>query len=136
MDFSDTSIDLPTLVASIADICMKPWKHAVVCDKSNFIGTSKFDQPNELIMRIECRSLEGERHPENDLELEIFRSGDHLNLVLGWCNQLDKPMLWQGQHSVWMDGNNGKRCQSPMDAAGLESLARRLRTLFDQSESI
>ena len=131
MDFPDNSNDWATLVASIADLCMKPWKHAVVCADSNMFETLKSDRPIDLLMRIECRSLEGKRCPEKDLELEIFRSGSQLNLVLGWCNQLDKPILWQGQHSVWMDSNNGKRCHAPIDGVALESLARRLRASFD-----
>ena len=73
---------------------------------------------------------EGERHPENDLDLEIYSSGIDLNLILGWSNQPDLPILWQGQHSVWMDGNTGKRCKTPKDGTCLEALARRLRALL------
>ncbi len=110
---------------------MKPWKHAVICENFKVHDNFNSHDPIELNIRIECRNLEGERYPANDLELEIFRSGKELNLMVGWCNKLDRPMLWQGQHSVWMDSNNGQRCETPKDGVALEALARRLRTLFE-----
>jgi hypothetical protein len=132
MDSTNSSIDWSIIVANIADSCMKPWKHAVICE--NFEPTQIFqlDQQMELIMKIKCRNLEGERIPENDLDLEIFRSGNQLNLMLCWSNKSDSPILWQGSHSVWMNGENGLRCKSPKDGISLESLARRLRHIFDQ----
>ncbi len=39
-------------------------------------------------------------------------------------------MLWQGRHPVWMNGDTGVRCQGPEDAAPLEALGRRLRSLL------
>ncbi|WP_369818613.1 hypothetical protein [Synechococcus sp. MIT S9504] len=45
-------------------------------------------------------------------------------------NQTDRPLLWHGQHPVWMDGDTGKRCSAPNDGAPLEALARRLRALL------
>ncbi len=118
------------LIANAADVCMQPWKHAVV--HTNTIVNEQIDikEPIELVLRIECRSAEGERYPMNDLDLEIYRSGIELNLMLGWSNQLDRPILWQGQHSVWMDANTGIRCKAPSDCVYLEALARRLRALF------
>ncbi len=128
--------DWLVFVAAAADLCLKPWKHSVVYQNWNANEPIQEDQAIELVLRVECRSQEGVRHSENDLELEIYRSGDELNLILGWCNQLDRPILWQGQHSVWMDANNGKRCQAPSSGANLEALARRLRALFEiQKES-
>ena len=84
----------------------------------------------EFVVRIECRTCEGERHPENDLELELYRSGNDLNLILSWCEQPGRPMLWQGKHSVWMDCSSGERCQPPADVSPVESLARRIQSLF------
>ena len=40
-------------------------------------------------MRIECRCKRGERHPENDLDVEIYRSGSELNFILSWSKQID-----------------------------------------------
>ena len=130
MEFSDSSKDLTALIAASVDICMKPYLHSVIRTNLSNKESSKEQDYLELIMRIECRSRNGERHPENDLELEIYRSGDDLNLMISWSNQIDRPMLWQGKHSVWMDPNTGKRSQSPEDGNHLESLARRLRALF------
>lgn len=84
---------------------------------------------DELNVRIECRDGDGQRHPDRDLELEIYRSGDEINLMLCWWDQPERPMLWHGRHPVWMDGASGQRCSAPQDAAPLEALGRRLRAL-------
>ena len=130
MDSIEFPKDYIQLVASTADICMRPWKHSVIHLNGNVDKDINLDEPIELVLRIECRNAEGERCPENDLELEIFQSGMDLNLVIGWGNQLDRPILWHGQHSVWMDANTGSRCQAPEDFIYLEVMARRLRALF------
>lgn len=130
MDFIDKSRNLSSIVSASADLCLKPWKHATVLNKVNSNVLSEFDELIDLTMRIECRSLEGKRYPENDLELEIYQSGGDLNLMMSWCNQPDKPLLWQGKHSVWMDSQNGRRCKTPNDGFALESLARRLLSLL------
>ena len=133
MDFHEFPGNYDELVATAADVCMKPWKHAVVRQNLNISECSNFEDSTELVLRIECRNNHGDRHPENDLDLEIYRSGIDFNLMLGWCNQLDRPILWQGQHSVWMDGNTGKRSHCPVDGHYLEAFARRLRALFGLS---
>ena len=129
-------------IASAADLCLKPWLHAVVLSDINGLQENQTDlmqalvddQPIDLLLRIECRNREGDRQPERDLELEIYRSGDQLNLMLSWSNQPDMPLLWQGLHPVWMDGSTGSRCSSPKDASPIEAFARRLRSLFVLSE--
>ena len=125
-----------SLIASTADICLKPWKYAVIGIGSINNVSFPSEENIELIIRIECRDRSGKRHPENDLELEIYRSGVDVNLMLGWCNQIARPILWQGQYSFWMDGHNGKRCPAPNDCANMEAFARRLRALFGEEEKI
>ena len=134
MHIPKTSPDLIQLVAVTADICFKPWKHAVVDQSQLANECSQLDDETELVFRIECRSIEGKRNLDLDLDLEIYRSGVDLNLMIGWCNQLDQPILWQGQHSVWMDPNTGKRSSAPKDGPSLEAFARRLRALFGQED--
>ena len=81
MVFSELKSDWKSLIAAAADICLKPWKHAVVYENTNSNDPYAFEQELELSMRIECRNDEGERFPENDLELEIYRSGNDFNLM-------------------------------------------------------
>ena len=121
--------DLCQLVAAAADLCRKPWRHAVIWQTSE-PGSATNDAGEELdcVLRLEVRSPEGERLLEQDLELELYRSGRDLNLTLGWCD--DRPLLWHGSHPVWMDAATGQRCQAPLDGLPLESLARRLRALL------
>ncbi len=114
--------DLCQLVAAAADLCRKPLRHAVV----NPEEASSLD----LCLRLEARTPEGERVPAEDLELEIYRSGEDLNLTLAWRQGEDHPLLWQGSHPVWMDGATGLRCGCPPRGAPLEALARRLRALL------
>ncbi len=117
-------MDLLVLIAKAADVCRKPWSHAVV-----LIDPSAPEQIDDLHVRIECRDGDGQRCSDHDLELEIYRSGDEINLMLSWWDQPERPMLWHGRHPVWMDGASGELCTAPQDAAPLEALGRRLRAL-------
>ena len=132
MKIPQPSSDFSKLVAVTADLCFKPWKHAVVNQSLIENESIQPDDQIELVFHIECRSIEGKRNTDNDLELELYRSGEDLNLMIGWCNQLDQPILWQGHHSVWFDASTGKRTQVPKNGEPLESFARRLRALFTQ----
>ena len=129
--------DLHQLVAAAADLCRKPFRHAVVNtasdnDLSSAITkiASSRPEPIDLNLRLIVRSPDGERLPEEDLELEIYRSGDDLHLTLAWLADETRPMLWQGHHPVWMDGVSGSRCERPAQGMPLEALARRLRALL------
>ena len=122
-------MDLLVLIAKAADVCLKPWSHAVV-----LIDPSAPERLDDLRVRIETRDGDGRRHPEHDLELEIYRSGEEINLMLSWWDQPDRPMLWHGRHPVWMDGESGQRCAAPQDAAPLEALGRRLRALVQPTD--
>ncbi|MFM7313024.1 MAG: hypothetical protein ACKO0M_07640 [Cyanobium sp.] len=125
-DDAGANTDWLQLVAAAADLCRKPLRHGVVCmDETSAAGTDL----RELNLRLEARTPEGERCPEEDLELEIYPSGRNLNLMLAWCRGDHQPMLWQGQHPVWMDAN-GVRCATPAGGAPIEALARRLRALL------
>ena len=118
-------MDLLLMIAKAADVCLKPWSHAVV-----LVDPDVDPQPDDLNVRIESRQSDGQRCPDRDVELEIYRSGDEVNLMLSWWDQPQRPMLWQGRHPVWMDSQTGQRCSAPTDAAQLEALARRLRSLL------
>ena len=117
--------DLRQLVAAAADLCRKPMRHGVVL-------TSAADDP-DCSLRLEARDPAAGRLQEHDLELEIYRSGTRpqasLHLTLAWLHDDSRPMLWQGQHPVWMDPH-GQRCDRPADGLPLEALARRLRVLL------
>ena len=118
-------MDLLELIAKAADVCLKPWNHAVV-----LIDPSASEEIDDLHVRIECRDAEGQRQTDLDLELEVYRSGTEINLMLGWWDQPDRPLLWHGRHPVWMNGESGERCSAPTDATSMEALGRRLRSLL------
>jgi hypothetical protein len=118
-------MDLLVLIAKAADICLKPWSHAVVA-----VDPSAPAEIDDLNVRIECRDGDGVRWSERDLDLEIYRSGQEINMMLSWTEQPERPMLWHGRHPVWMDGTSGQRTSAPQDAAPLEALGRRLRSLL------
>lgn len=120
-------MDLQVLIARSADVCLKPWSHSVVLLSGVDDNESGVD---DLTVRIECRDQQGQRHSDRDLELEIYRSGIEINLMLSWWDQPERPMLWHGRHPVWMDGESGERCNAPEDAPTLEALSRRLRSLL------
>ena len=124
-DRAAPNADLSQLVAAAADLTRKPLRHGVVV-------TSAEGDP-DCCLRLEVRDADGQRQPEHDLELEIYRSGSShqisLNLTLAWLQDDSRPMLWHGSHAVWMDPS-GLRCERPQDGLPLEALARRLRALL------
>lgn len=125
--------DLAQRVAAAADLCRKPLRHAVLAttDPANPDATSleQVAEPGDCCLKLEVRSPAGERLAEEDLELELYRSGDDLHLTLAWAADPELPMLWQGRHPVWMS-SNGSRCERPAAGLPLEALARRLRALL------
>ena len=125
-DDASANTDLIRLVAAAADLCRKPLRHGVVpiSEPAAWPGEAL-----EVSLRLEARGAQGDRQPEQDLELEIYPSGADLNLTLAWCQDEQRPMLWQGSHPVWMDAA-GARCAPPVDGAPIEALARRLRALL------
>ena len=134
MLLADSPAELEVIIAAAADYCLKPWRHAVVSAVETREGNRSSDI-EELMVRIECRDIKGQRQPHRDLELEIYPSGSSFSLMLSWWGQPSRPMLWQGHHPVWMDGLSGRRCTAPQDGLSLEVLARRLHILL-RSQSI
>ena len=122
--------ELKALIAASADRCLKPWRHAVVSASDTREGSEPPEDIEELVVKIECRDPKGQRQPRRDLELEIYPSGSSFSLMLSWWGQPSRPMLWQGQHPVWIDGLSGCRCETPPDGFSLEILARRLHILL------
>jgi hypothetical protein len=128
--------DLSRLVAAAADLCRKPLRHAVVAEPADMkeLTESRLERL-DLCLRLEARTPDGERKPQEDLELEIYRSGDDLNLTLSWREGDDRPLLWHGSHPVWMDGVTGLRSPCPVDGMPLEALARRLKALLSSDQN-
>ncbi len=116
-------------VAKAADLCLKPYVHSVFLE-------NQLDEDNgldELIFKIQCRNIDGEREESMDIELEVYKSGNEVNLTISWKSLIDRPILWQGKHAIWMDSTNGEQCKMPSNGKLFESLSRRLRTLFKAS---
>ncbi len=111
-------------IAKAADLCLKPWRHAV-----RFKGDapSGGDTTSDCELLIEARDAAGSRVPDRDLELEIYRSGADLNLMLSSVSDEAAPLLWHGSHPVWMQASSGERCERPAGGAPLEALCRRIR---------
>ena len=122
-------------VAKCADICLKPFNHSVISKNIDYKEPFLEDNFIELILAIESRNQNGVRFPENDLELEIYRSGSELNITLAWDKYPERPILWQGKYSLWMDATSGKKCEPSANGEKLEALSRRLRVLFSSITS-
>ena len=121
-------------VAKAADLCMKPYVHSVSLE-GNLDNETSDEKFEDLTFKIQCRDIDGERQSSMDIELEVYKSGNEINMTLSWISLLNTPILWQGKHSVWMDSNSGVQCQTPSNGQLFESLARRLRTIFKGSFS-
>ena len=119
-------------VAKAADLCMKPYLHSVSLEShlDNEIADENID---DLTFKIQCRDIEGERQPSMDIELEVYKSGNDINITSSFSSLLHTPILWQGKHSVWMDSDSGIQCQAPSNGQLFEALARKLRNIFKGS---
>jgi len=126
--FENPPNNMESLIAKSADLTNKPFVHSVV--KIN--GEYEFeDEDIDLTVNILCRDKEGKRLEIYDLELELFKSNRELVLVISKLNFPDEPILWCGVKTLWMDSNNGQKCNSPKYSARLENLANRIKSFID-----
>lgn len=116
-------------LAQAADLCLKPYRHAVRWQGDPPTSTSTSTSYDCAVV-LEARDVEGVRFPDQDLELEIYRSGEQIHLMLSRASDEQAPLLWHGNHPVWMQASNGERCGMPPDGAPLEALCRRVRALL------
>ncbi len=129
MHTTDSIDGLLAEVAKAADLCMKPYVHSVFLE-------NQLDDDNvldDLIFKIQRRNTNGERDDSMEIELEVYKSGNEVNMTISWKSLIDRPILWQGKHAVWMDSSSGIQCETPTYGKLFESLARRLRTVFKTS---
>ena len=129
MHTSNSKDSLIAEVAKAADLCMKPYVHSVSLENE----LNDANDLEDLILKIQCRNIDGEREESMDIELEVYNSGNEINMTLSWKSLIDRPMLWQGKHAVWMNSSSGVQCEIPSDGKVFESFARRLRTIFKGS---
>lgn len=116
--------DLLQAVAQAADRCRKPWRHAA---RFAGDGPSCIDYSSDCLVLVETRDVDGARQPSLDLELEIYRSGEAVHLMVALAANEQAPLLWHGTHSVWMEARSGERVDRPAAGAALEALCRRLQ---------
>lgn len=119
-------------LARAADLCLQPHRHAVRLGADSGAGSrpAMAVDWSDCCLLIEARDAAGCRQPRADLELEIYRSGPNLNLMLTRIQDPHAPLLWFGSHPVWMRGASGERCDRPADGAPLEAFCRRVRALL------
>ena len=129
MHTPDLKNSLIVEIARAADLCMKPYVHSVFLENH----LDEDEDLEDLIFKIQCRNIDGEREESMDIELEVYKSGNEVNMTISWKSLIDRPILWQGKHAVWMDSSSGVQCEKPSYGNHFESLARRLRTVFKAS---
>ena len=128
MLFENSQENIEGLIAKSADLTNKPFLHSVVKINGKY---EMGEEDNDLTVNILCRDKEGKRLEIYDLELELFKSNKELVLVISKLNFPDEPILWCGVKTLWMDSNNGKKCNSPKYSARLENLANRIKSFID-----
>ena len=127
MFFENSPKNIESLIAKSADLTNKPFVHSVV----NINGKYEMEEEDiDLTLNILCRDQEGKRLEIYDLELELFKSNKELVLVIFKLNFPDEPMLWCGVKTLWMDSNNGKKCNPPKYNSRLENLANRIKSFL------
>ena len=125
MFFEKSLKNLEILIAKAANATNKPFIHSVVC------VSGAYDEPNkdelDITFNILCRDCDGKRLERYDLELEIYNSKNELNMVITKLNFPDDPILWSGNKNLWLESNNGKKCDAPNYYFRLENLATNIR---------
>ena len=130
MFIEDQTENFEAIIAKAADLTNRPFLHAVVKIKGEY---DFYDINLDLTLHILCRDVDGKRLDLYDLELEIFRSKKDLVLVISKLNFPEEPILWSGVKSLWMNSDNGKKCNPPNYSSKLENLANRIRTYINKS---
>jgi len=126
--FENPPKNIESLIAKSADLTNKPFVHSVV----KIDGEYEFEEEDiDLTVNILCRDKEGKRLENYDLELELIKSNKELVLIISKLNFPDEPILWCGVKTLWMDSNNGNKCNSPKYSARLENLANRIKSFID-----
>ena len=130
MFFEDQKEKFEAVIAKSADLTNRPFLHSVVNIKGEY---DFYDLNLDLTVHILCRDVDGKRLDLYDLELELFRSNKDLVLVISKLNFPEEPILWSGVKTLWMNSNNGKKCNPPNYCSKLENLANRIRTYIEGS---
>ena len=128
MLFENPPKSIESIIAKSADLTNKPFVHSVVKINGEY---ELEDEDIDLTVNILCRDKEGKRLEIYDLELELFKSNKELVLVISKLNFPDEPILWCGVKTLWMDSNNGKKCNYPKYSAKLENLANRIKSFIE-----
>ncbi|NJN23413.1 MAG: hypothetical protein HC810_02125 [Acaryochloridaceae cyanobacterium RL_2_7] len=82
-----------------------------------------------------ARDISGNPLPQEAITLEIMKVGDQLSITAEYPEQEATPILWYGQHALWMDGVTGQTVSAPINGVGLERLARGMITRLNDLES-
>ncbi len=130
MFFEDQKEKLEAIIAKSADLTNRPFLHSVV----KITGEYDFnDLDFDVTVNILCRDIDGKRLDLYDLELELFRSNRDLVLVISKLNFPQEPILWSGVKTLWMNSNNGKKCNPPNYSSTLENLANRIKNYLEEN---
>ena len=89
----DSNHDFLSEVAKACDFCLKPYRYSVI-DNSVAETFEDVNEQLDLTLTGECRSYDGNRLPDNDLEIEIYRSGLDISITLSWLSFPTKPILF------------------------------------------
>ena len=128
MLFDNPPKNIESLIAKSADLTNKPFIHSVVKINGEYVIE---EDDIDFTVKILCRDKEGKRLEIYDLELELFKSNTEIVLVISKLNFPDEPILWCGVKTLWMNSNNGKKCNSPKYSVRLENLANRIKSFID-----
>ena len=85
---------------------------------------SDSDDIDDCELCLFARDIQGSPLPQEAISLEILKVGEQRSITAEYPEQEIIPILWYGQHALWMDGETGKTVGAPMEGIGLERLAR------------
>lgn len=132
---SSENEDLPLILAialQISKLCFpdRIYTGKVISDR---------DDINDCELLLLARTIQGDSIPQASIKLEVVKVGARHSITAEYSDLEALPILWQGEHAVWMDGDTGKTVSCPPEGRELERLARgilkRLESLDERSAS-
>ena len=85
---------------------------------------SESEDINDCELSLVARAPHGDPAPQASITLEIVRVGLQRSITVEYPGVESIPILWYGQHPVWMDGDSGITVPCPPQGIRVERFAR------------
>ena len=96
--------DLPVILAIALRIAQLSFPELIYSGKV----VSEGDDMDDCELCLFARNALGDPLTQEAINLEIMKVGEQRSITAEYPEQEALPILWYGQHAVWMDGETGQ----------------------------